>query len=56
MGVGWELVGSCMGFTGLAEKRKEQGWLHPEDIPNASRRHPECIPMEFFALQIIFLG
>lgn len=45
MGVSWELVGSCLGFTDLAEKRKKQGWLHPEYIPNV-----------FFALQIIFLG
>ena len=52
MGVSWELLGSCLGFTDLAEKRKKQGWLHPECIPNASRMHPEC----FFALQIIFFG
>jgi len=37
MGISWELHGSCLGFTDLAEKRKEQGWLHPEYIPNASR-------------------
>ena len=49
MGISWELHGSSLGFTGLAEKRKKQGWLHPECIPNASR-------MFFFALQIIFLG
>ena len=48
MGVGWELVGSCMGVTGLAEKRKEQGWLNSERIPSASRIHPECIPNVFF--------
>lgn len=45
MGISWELHGSCLGFTDLAEKRKEQGWLHPEYIPNV-----------FFALQIIFFG
>ena len=56
MGISWELVGSCMGVTGLAEKRKEQGWLNSERIPSASRRHSECIPNGFFALQIIFLG
>lgn len=49
MGISWELHGSCLGFTDLAEKRKEHGWLHPEYIPNASR-------MFFFALQIIFFG
>ena len=49
MGVSWELLGSCLGFTDLAEKRKKQGWPHPECIPNASR-------MFFFALQIIFFG
>lgn len=56
MGISWVLVGSCMGVTGLAEKRKEQGWLNSERIPSASRRHSECIPNGFFALQIIFFG
>ena len=37
MGVSWELLGGCLGFTDLAAKRKKQGWPHPECIPNTSR-------------------
>lgn len=43
MGISWELVGSCMGVTGLAEKRKEQGWLNSERIPKTFRMYSEWI-------------
>ena len=48
MGVGWELVGSWLGVTGLAEKRKEQGWLHPERIPNVFF----CFANSFFEVML----